>query len=169
MNPQELRTLYAFNRWANRRLLDAASSLTSEELTRDMTTSHGSVLGTLLHIFWAEWLWLQRWLGRSPAQGDLPIGEIHDVASLVTRWRELEEVQRSFAAGLTEDALTRRVGYENFAGERWEYSLVHMLQHVVNHSSYHRGQVVTLLRQLGHQPPTTDLLVYFDETGGDRG
>jgi uncharacterized damage-inducible protein DinB len=167
MNTGEIRTLYAFNRWANRRLLEAVAALTHEELTRDMATSYTSVLGTLLHIFWAEWLWLERWLGRSPRQGDLPVADLQDAASVGARWRLLEVEQQRFIDALIDDALPRRIAYQNFAGETWEYTLAHMMQHVVNHSSYHRGQVVTLLRQLGRKPPMTDLLFYFDEIGGD--
>jgi uncharacterized damage-inducible protein DinB len=66
---------------------------------------------------------------------------------------------------LTDDRVKARISYENARGERWEYSLGHMMQHIVNHSTYHRGQVVTLLRQLGQTPPPTDFLVYFDEGG----
>ena len=50
-----------------------------------------------------------------------------------------------------------------FSGQRWEYALGHMMQHTANHSSYHRGQVVTLLRQLGKTPEATDFLVFLDE------
>jgi uncharacterized damage-inducible protein DinB len=167
MDVAEIRTMFEFNRWANRKLLDAVSLLTHEELTRDMSTSYKSVLGTLLHIFWAEWVWLERCLGRSPGEHELPVADLRDAAAVGARWRSLESDQQRFVETLTADALARRIAYRNFAGEPWEYTLAHMLQHVVNHSSYHRGQVVTLLRQLGRQPPMTDFLFYFDELGGD--
>lgn len=70
-----------------------------------------------------------------------------------------------FLAGLTDDYLLDRISYENLQGQHWEYALTHMMQHVVNHSTYHRGQVVTLLRHLDQTPPTTDCLVYFDQGG----
>lgn len=62
----------------------------------------------------------------------------------------------------------RRIAYVNTKGERWEYPLGRLMQHVVNHSTYHRGQVTTLLRQLGVKPLATDLLVFHDqaEKGG---
>jgi uncharacterized damage-inducible protein DinB len=167
MDVAEIRTLFEFNRWANDKLLEAVSGLTHEELTRDMSTSYQSILGTLLHIFWAEWLWLERCLGRSPGQHDLPVSDLNDAAAVGTRWRALEEEQRRFVGALTPELLARRIAYRNFAGETWEYTLAHTMQHVVNHSTYHRGQVVTLLRQLGRKPPMTDFLYYFDELGGD--
>ncbi len=60
----------------------------------------------------------------------------------------------------------QRLGYVNTRGERWEYTLAQMMQHVVIHSAYHRGQVVTLLRQLGAAAPTTDYLVFVDMRAG---
>ena len=74
--------------------------------------------------------------------------------------------QERFAAALTDERLAERIAYENYKNERWEYSLARMIQHLVNHSSYHRGQIVTLLRQLGRAPRSTDLLVWIDEAGG---
>jgi uncharacterized damage-inducible protein DinB len=64
---------------------------------------------------------------------------------------------------LTDELLIRRVSYENLEGVRWEYSLAEMMQHLANHSSYHRGQIAVLLRQLGQTPPATDFLVFLDE------
>jgi uncharacterized damage-inducible protein DinB len=125
--------------------------------------SHGSLRGTLVHTLWSEWIWQRRWVGESPkerfAEGDFP-----DVAAIAARWGVVHRAQRDFVAGLTEERLATRIAYENLQGERWEYSLGHMIQHVVNHSTYHRGQVVSLLRQLGRTPPMTDLLAYFDVT-----
>ena len=164
MNVSEIRTLYAYNRWATDRLLDAARALARTEFTRDLGTSHRSVRGTLVHVLWSEWIWLQRWRGTSPknvfAEDQWP-----DVGAIHARWSELERERQDFIGAVTDDRLTQLISYENLQGERWEYSLVHMMQHVVNHSSYHRGQVVTLLRQLGRTPPTTDFLAFFDEGG----
>ena len=162
MNVDDIRTLYAYNRWANRRLLAAVRLLQPMEFIRDLSTSFGSIRGTLVHIVWGEWLWVRRWLGESPTQV-FDLEKFPAVDSLESTWDEVERDQRNFIAGLSDERLIGRVSYENFQGDRWEYSLGHMMQHLVNHSSYHRGQVVTLLRQLGHNPPTTDFLVYLDE------
>jgi len=165
MTVSELAALYSFNRWANHRLLDAAAELSHEELTRDLKGSSPSVLATLLHIFWSEWVWFRRWNGESPKQKDLPGSDLQDAAATGGRWHELEIEQQQFIGDLRDEDLVRRVRYENFADQAKEYSLEHSMQHVVNHSSYHRGQVVTMIRQLGHKPPSTDLLIYLDEQG----
>ncbi|MQA90344.1 MAG: hypothetical protein GEU90_08915 [Gemmatimonas sp.] len=64
----------------------------------------------------------------------------------------------------SKDDLQRVVAYQNTAGAAFESTFWQMARHVVNHSSYHRGQVATLLRQLGHRPPATDLIAFFRET-----
>jgi len=164
MKLDEVCTLFSYNRWATHRVLEASRQLSPAAFTRDLGTSHGSVRGTLVHMLWAEWIWLQRWRGTSPKQV-FAEGEYADVAAIEARWAEVERDRQDLIARLTEDRLLARISYENLQGQRLEYALGHMMQHVVNHSSYHRGQVVTLLRQLGRTPPATDFLDFFDEGG----
>ena len=164
MKLDDIRTLFSYNRWATHRLLEASLQLSPAAFTQDLATSHRSVRGTFVHTLWAEWIWLQRWRGTSPrqvfAEDDFP-----DVATIEARWAEVERDRQDLFAHLAENRLLARVSYENLQGQRWEYALGLMMQHVVNHSSYHRGQVVTLLRQLGRTPPATDFLVFFDDGG----
>jgi uncharacterized damage-inducible protein DinB len=162
MNIDEVRTLFAFNRWANDKILAAVEPLSLNEFTRDLRTSHVSIRGTLVHTLWAEWVWFRRWEGESPkvlfADDDYP-----DVEAIATQWRDLDVDRQRFLALLTDDDLERTFAYENRKGEHWEYPFGRAMQHVVNHSSYHRGQVVTMLRQIGKTPPATDFLIFFDE------
>lgn len=164
MNVDDIRVLYAYNEWATTRLVDTARALSPAAFARDMRSSHRSVRGTLVHILWAEWIWLRRWWGESPKHV-FAEEEYSDVAAVMSRWDVVKRDQRDFIATLTDNHLRARVSYENLLGECWEYMLGHMMQHVVNHSSYHRGQVVTLLRQQGMSPPPTDFLVFLDERG----
>jgi uncharacterized damage-inducible protein DinB len=167
MNAQDVRLLYAYNRWANARVLDAASRLTPEQFTKDLASSHRSVRDTLAHILAAEWIWLMRWKGTSP-KALLDPAAFPDQDTLKTRWAEVEREQADFLGGVNEESLASVLGYVNQRGEEWRYPLWQMLQHVVNHSTYHRGQAVTLLRQLGEEPAPTDFLVFFDEGGPAR-
>ncbi len=166
MTGPELLELFRYDRWANGRLLDAASGLSEEELKQPLRTSFVSVLGTLRHVLWSEWIWLSRWTP-APLRVDNPL-TCRDLADLKTCWAALESEQQAFLSTLCDSDFGRVVSYENPPGTKWSYTLGHMLQHVANHSTYHRGQVVTLLRQLGKTPPTTDFLVFFDETGRDK-
>lgn len=156
----EARFLLAYSRWANALLLAAAGRLTPDAFTRPLGSSYSSVRDTLVHTLWSEWIWLERLHGRSPMEVFDP-AQFPTIESLRARWSVVES---GFAALIDERAtdLARLVTYTNRKGEQWTYPVDQILHHVVNHGTYHRGQVVTLLRQLGHIPPTTDLLVFVD-------
>jgi uncharacterized damage-inducible protein DinB len=117
---------------------------------------------TLTHIVWAEWIWLQRWKGTSPRQRFDPT-EFSDVTPLKTRWVELKAEQRAFIESVTDERLGAVVEYVNLQGQTWRYALWRQMYHVVNHSTYHRGQLTTMLRQLALVPVNTDFLVFQDE------
>ena len=166
MNVAEARALQAYNQWANGRILAAVAELGEEQLRRAVGTSHGSMWGTLVHIAWAEWRWLGRWQ-RASGRG-LDPQKCADLPSLRAFWAELERSQRQFVEQLTDGALQEPISYENPPGVTWTYRLSDMVRQVINHSTYHRGQVTTLLRQLGGSPVPTDWLVFLDETTPTR-
>lgn len=164
----EIRRLYDYNRWAHGRVLDAAAALSEEQFTRDLGSSFPSVRDTLVHILAAEWVWLSRWQGVSPR--GMPDGwAASGSGELRERWREFEGRQREFLSDLTEARLDEVISYRTTGGEPFDSPLWQMLRHVVNHSTYHRGQVITMLRQLGAEAPSTDLILFFRsaDSGGD--
>lgn len=156
--------LYRYNGWANDQVLDAVSRLSQADFTRDLKSSHGSTRDTLTHVAWSEWIWLQRWKGVSPtivfAPADFPT-----VESLRQRFESVAVERFAFLRGLTADRILQVVEYKNVKGGTWRYPLWQQLYHVVNHSTYHRGQVTAMLRQLGAAPAATDFLVYYDQEG----
>ena len=162
MSPEEIRLLYDFNAWANRRSVSAAAALTPEQFTKSMNSSFPSVRDTLGHIFGAEWVWLERFQGRSPSSFP-DITQYPDVASLQERWLEFEPRLLTFARSLTQSDLDRVLEYKTFKFGVYSNPLWQSMQHVVNHGSYHRGQVTTLLRQHGAQPVLTDLMHFYRE------
>lgn len=155
----ELRQLYAFNRWANDEMLQAASQLSAEQLGRDLGSSFPSVLATLTHIAQADWIWLQRWLGVSPTAP--PQWDLSTLTALRAHWQRVQDDRDAFLASITDDALDRLVVYRNLAGVSSTNPLWQLLRHVVNHSTYHRGQVTTMLRQLGAATVSTDLVQWY--------
>jgi uncharacterized damage-inducible protein DinB len=162
MTPQEMRVLYDYNAWANHRSLDAAAALTAEKFVQPMGSSFGSVRDTLAHIFGAEWIWLERFQGRSPSS--LPdTTQFQDIARLRERWNEHEARLLGFVRGLTQSDLERVFEYKTLKFGVYKNPLCESMQHVVNHGTYHRGQVTTLLRQLGAQPIATDLMHFHRE------
>lgn len=167
MDLATIRALYRYNSWANERTLDAVSRVGLADLSRDMKSSHGSIRDTLTHVVWGEWIWLQRWKGVSPTTRFSPT-DYPTVESLREALRSVDTERSTVLEQLTADGLLQLVAYTNLKGETWRYPLWQQLYHVVNHSTYHRGQVVTMLRQLGATPEATDLLVYYDETADRR-
>jgi len=161
MELNNIRPLYDYNRWANQRILTVASTLASDDFIRPMGNSFSSLRDTLAHILSAEWIWLERWQGRSP-RALLEAVTFPTVQSLESRWETVEHDQMQFIEALTPQRLGEELAYINQKGQRYSYPLWQQLVHVVNHSSYHRGQVITLLRQLGAEAVSTDFLEYFD-------
>jgi uncharacterized damage-inducible protein DinB len=159
MNVPDSLELFAYDRWANALVLALASTLSDEQRSRPSAASYVSVQGTLVHILWSEWAWLGRWTSLRSTADPRTVSGFDSLRSL---WSAFENEQRTFLSGLREADLRRSVSYQNPPGTTWTYSLRHMLQHVVNHSTYHRGQLTTMYRELGVAPRPLDFLDYFD-------
>jgi uncharacterized damage-inducible protein DinB len=160
MNVEDFRLLYDYNSWANHRTLDSCAALSEEQFTRDLGSSFRSVRDTLAHIFGAEWLWLERWHGRS--HNTLPpAAEFPNLETLRRRWDELERDLLDYVASLTPEDIQRIIQHQTTQGVPQAAPLWQMLQHLVNHGTYHRGQVATMLRQLGTKPISTDLIYFY--------
>ena len=150
-----------YNYWARDRQLQACASLSVEQFLRPVGGSFPSLRDTFAHMVAAEWIWLQRWKGVSP-KSLIPIHDFPTLAVVVERWGAVERDIREYVAGLDDAALARPLTYINTQGEKWTYPLWQMVVHLLNHQSYHRGQVTTLLRMLGVKPPQVDFLVGQD-------
>lgn len=162
MNTEDLRLLYDYNSWANHRTLEACQALAPEQFTRDLGSSFRSIHATLVHICEAEWLWLERWHGRSPS-GLRPPSDFPDFDSLRRRWAEVERNLIDYVASLKAEDLARVIHHKTTQGVSQSAPHWQMLQHLVNHGTYHRGQVTTMLRQLGAKAIATDLIIFYRE------
>jgi len=162
MDVKDFRILYDYNSWANHRTLDVCAPLTAEQFTRDLGSSFRSVRDTLVHIFGAEWVWLERWQGRIPS-GLPAAADFPDFEAVRRRWAEVERDLMNYVGALTPEAIDRRVQFKTMAGVTVDQPLRQCLQHVANHGTYHRGQIATMLRQLGAKAVSTDLIGYYRE------
>jgi uncharacterized damage-inducible protein DinB len=164
MTPEDIRVLYEYDAWANHRILDATAALTPEQFTQPMNSSFSSVRDTLAHIMFGQWIWLERWQGRMPTA--LPAAEgFPDLASLRKRWAEVEADLLAFVRALTAERIAEVSEYKTRTAGTFTSPLGHVLLHLVNHGTYHRGQVTTLLRQLGGKSVSTDLSLFYRERG----
>ena len=160
-SPAAIAKLFAYGRWASERTLASVADLDPAQFAQEVGGSFGSVHGTLVHLYGADWVWLERWQGRSPRA--LPTGQDASTLDALSRmWRQIQQKQMDFVEALAPERLPRPLTYVNFKGDTFTYPLGEILIHVANHGTYHRGQVATLLRQLGKTPTSTDYLRYLD-------
>jgi uncharacterized damage-inducible protein DinB len=185
MNVSDIQTLYAYNRWANERLFRALGKLSQQQFTAPVPSSFPSLRETVFHIFFAEWLWLKRWQGKSPrstlpdpdaslatwstlSPGGRPSAkELETLSGLKAFADSIDHERRDFFRGLSEDVLQAPLHFSDMAGTPYAEPLVHLMQHLANHGTYHRGQVTTMLRQLGAETTALDM-VYFFREGGEK-
>jgi uncharacterized damage-inducible protein DinB len=152
----ELLDLLEYTRWASERTLQAASALTSETYTKDLGSSFPSIRDTLVHIYMADKTWLGRIQGQSPVPPNPQ--DYPNVASLRESWLEILSTFPTVVQSLSPE---QTITYKAFDGTPYSNKLSNIIRHVVNHGTYHRGQVTTLLRQLGENVVKTDMIAYY--------
>jgi uncharacterized damage-inducible protein DinB len=154
-----IRETLAYTVWADRAMLAALAQASPEDLHRDTGSSFPSLLDTMGHILGAERVWLSRFVGNP---GYLPALSSYDSLEAIRAgfeefWPELE----SYMASLDAAGLAFELTWTNTKGVTRTQPVYRLLLHFVNHSSYHRGQLVTMLRQLGYTPPGTDMVYHL--------
>ncbi len=161
LDQKDLHGLLDYHYWARDVMLDALTPLTPEQFTRQVESSFTSVRDTVAHIYAADMIWYSRWQGQSPSSL-LAYDSFPDLASIRTAWVDLEGKVRAFVDELGDTGVSRVFDYRLMSGAPGSTPFAEMLAHVVNHGSYHRGQITTLLRQLGAQPPkSTDMITFL--------
>jgi|SRR5690349_1864482 uncharacterized damage-inducible protein DinB len=161
MNVRDLQTMIDYHYWARNQLFGALEPLTPEQYSKDLGSSFKSIRDTVTHTYAAEWIWYQRWHGTSPA-GLLSPDQFPDLTTLKPAWVDHERKMRGFVDSLTEADINRVIEFRLLNGTPGALPIGQMVQHVVNHASYHRGQVTTMLRQLGAKPASSmDMIAYF--------
>jgi uncharacterized damage-inducible protein DinB len=169
MTKDDIQLLYEYDRWANNRVLQAASALSVEKFTRDLGGSFRSVRDTLVHILGGEWIWLTYWNAPSHSHAFLAElrtrrdalfnpNEFPNVAAVHSKWAEVEKDQIEFVHGVTNESLEEMLPFRTT-----QVRLAHLMQHLANHSTYHRGQIALMMRQLGTEPLATDFHVFLVE------
>jgi uncharacterized damage-inducible protein DinB len=165
MKLSDIKQLFSYTEWANDLAMNAAANLPDEGLRRDVGISHKSIFGTLVHMAGAEWIWLERWHGRSPSKAEAwsrwSVESCGDLVTLTSHWTELAVQRTRYISELDESRLAAELPFKLLSGDPSSMPLAHQMQHVVNHATLHRGQVVGMIRQLGVEPPATDLIFYL--------
>jgi uncharacterized damage-inducible protein DinB len=169
MNKDDIQLLYEYDRWANAQVFQSLAALTHEQFTRDLDGSFPSVRDTMLHILAGEWTWLTYWKARSQDAAFLADlrkrretlfsrDAFPDCDAVRSKWAEVEREQIEFVNNVTDESLQGKIPARDT-----QISLVHLMQHLANHSTYHRGQISLMMRQLGAEPIATDFHVFLGQ------
>ncbi len=160
MTAIEIQLHLRYSAWASRKLVEAVRAVPDAEFERPVGISHGSLLGTLAHIFWADWLWFTRVVEPVETPGGTR-------EALETAWPQLQDKWVTWAELLTYAESNRVVEYTSILdGKTARTPAWQIVMHVVNHATLHRGQVMGMLRQAGIAPPHTDLMNFYRELAG---
>jgi uncharacterized damage-inducible protein DinB len=149
-----------FMKWADETMLAALSQAPPEQVTHDRGSSFKSLFDTLNHVYLAELVWFRRVQGHQDAKiADLesPV----DLGALGRAWQELHQGWIDWSRSLSNDDLQKPLISHNLKGAEVQTPYWQIVLHLVNHGSYHRGQVATMLRQAGIKPPGTDLIAFY--------
>jgi uncharacterized damage-inducible protein DinB len=160
---ETLRLHIDYTIWASQRILEAAASLSPDELTRDFGTADRTVLGTLLHVYGGDYIWIERMYGTSLTSR--PYDGRASLSTLQTEWPRVWERWREYAGALTDETAEAKVAYSTFKGALYRTPVWQIILHVVNHGTHHRGQAAGFIRTLGKTPPELDLMEYYRNLG----
>lgn len=160
---ETLRTHIDYNNWANRRMLKAAAALSQDELTRDFGSADKGILGTLLHVYGGEVVWIERVHGTSLAARPYDAGATLD--TLQAEWPPVWERWERYVSTLTPETAEAAVGYVSFKGDSFRTPVWQIVLHIVNHGTHHRGQAAAFIRASGKTPPVLDLTQFYREQG----
>lgn len=162
MTTTDIRELFAYNDWANRKTFASAAQVPAEQYMLDLKSSHGGLHGTLVHMVGAERIWHARWTDAAD-KSPLKPETVASLADLVAIWETVNSGIQAFIAPLTEAKLSEIFTVTSLKGDRLDSSFHEMLQHLANHSTYHRGQAAGMIRQFGFKPESTDMIRYYRE------
>lgn len=148
-----------FTKWASHKLLTYALTVPEEDLTRHLGNSHGSILNTFQHIYYGDRIWFSR-LNNTPRPGS-DFADPEPGPSLADLDRDWWPLLKDFEAVAKATDPSGVMHYKTLKGDPMERPNWQTILHIVNHGSYHRGQIAAMLRQQGHLPPGTDLIYYY--------
>jgi len=157
--PAICRSHLDFMKWADEKILAAVTPVAADHLTRPAGVSFTNLLGTVQHIYQGEKIWIRRVKG----EPDVKLAEIEapSIEELQTVWPALHAAWREWALNLDADGWNRTTFIRLANGAESRLPNWQIVLHLVNHGSYHRGQVTSLLRAAGVTPVGTDLVHYY--------
>ena len=165
MITEVIRSLYDYSAWANQRILETAGNLSEDQFLEKVGPSHGSLRNTFVHTMSGQWIWLERWQGTSPP-AMMNGADFSDLASIRTRWKEIESETHLYLDRLQPDQLDKVLSYTTTEGTPSAFPLWQLIMHQANHQTQHRSEAAVILTNFGHSPGDLDLVVYLSKMKG---
>ncbi len=150
---------FEYSLWASLKVLEAAEKLPLDTLEKDRGNSFGGILATLTHIFLADRVWFKRFSG-DPHFAFVQPGDAFDLAKLKAEWPQIMGDFTAWIRAQEDSKFEDKLYWRNIKGEDKEELMYKILLHIVNHGTYHRGQVITMIKQAGGEVVSTDLVYY---------
>jgi uncharacterized damage-inducible protein DinB len=152
-----------YNRWAHQRLLTCIGQLSPEQQVQEIESSFSSLYKTILHVWGSETIWFARVQGAPKRiEGDPFKGSIQLLSDALL---QVDQQWLDWVAQKNDASLMQELSYQNLRGEHFRQPFYQLLQHIFNHSTYHNGQLVTILHQVGvSELPATDFIVWTRES-----
>jgi len=158
----DLATLFAYNRWADARLLDACRQVPADRYGQEITPGWASLRSTIAHLAGATDLWVRRFLDQ-PATGFVSESELSTPDDAARLLAQAQDGLDRLARERSPEQMAAPFTYRNIKGQTFTVPFWAALRHVVNHATYHRGQAASKLKRLGVEPPVTDFIYWVVE------
>jgi uncharacterized damage-inducible protein DinB len=163
MDRQDVVRIFRFHHWAQDKTFDALGAVSAAELDRQWGGSFGTGRALLHHVVGAERLWCERLVNGQSPRSIPEYPATHGGSEYRDEWQQVQRELRAYAEALTPAAVMRDLTYTNIRGVTTTFAIADILYHIVNHGTYHRGQITQLLRDLGKDAPSTDFIAYLPQ------
>ena len=159
--PYSIKQHLDYNVWANTRLTEMIKPLDEELINRELKSSFPSIEKTILHLWDSHVMWLSR-IRNEQLTTKPSLSFQGSTDELLTGFLQAVKNVNAYLETADEEFFERVITYKIMTGEEYQQTVVNMINHLVNHSTYHRGQIVTMLRELGVTDLiSTDIIVYL--------
>jgi uncharacterized damage-inducible protein DinB len=163
MQKSDLQLLFAYNTWANRKILAASAGVPIDQFVSPIGYSWGSLQAILVHTLTAELVWRTRLQGKDATSAFLDAKDFASPAALIEFWSVEAGLLDEYLASLEDADLQKTIQYKTRRGQPMEDCVWQVLLHVVNHGTQHRSEAAQILTSLGHSPGDIDLIVFLRE------
>lgn len=148
--------LFRFHQWRQKKIADLLREVDANFFSKQLNGSFGSLYIILKHMVWAE----KVWLGRID-QNEVASMQDMDVPGLLTEWERVTEKWVQQIENTSQDAFNAPIRYFNTTGEPFENSLFEIVVHLIDHATYHAGQMMNAIRAFGIDPVSTNYIHYL--------